>query len=376
MATVEMPAIRRPTYMQRPKSNEPGFKPKPTARMQPKGASKPDEPFDPAELSRRLENHRQDLKLARARRELAEQKSQNKTPLPRNDSGNTIAEDGAEPKKEDEEERPTTSSSSKRPAADRRHSSARPRQGPRRKSVSAVRVKPRTSYIDPSLPYVPRTAARQFASTTTPIRKEGKDSRRLSAIEAGSHQLDWTSSPSDLAKSSPNGLDTTLLDRRRSAANALLQQANTAPPRQLTSHLAGLSLDTHHNDSDAENPYMLSSRSTHATHAHLDDASDAADGAARPSIKMNAKHDWSQASQYGDSARHSLHLFSGRKDRAGEYAEVADLQRPQAAHGGHVRNKPRQKSHGDMPENMIGEAVDRIKGERRRSSILGLFRRH
>lgn len=288
MAALDV-SIRRPMRYQRPKSNDLGVKARPTTRA-PVDPSKQKEPFDPAELSRRLELYRQDLKLARARRELAEQKSQGRAALERNDSGNTIQE---EQERGDEEEAGTVEQgqgqeqkedktkavASKRPAAERRPSSIRPRTGPRRKSVSGPRVKPRKDYVDPSAPYVPRFAARQFASTTTPIRAEGQDSRRISTA----HKYDWDKcSPRSAGENESDDLDTTFRDRRRNTFAIMLEQASAQPTRSLplSATMATLHLHDQHDqhDSDSENnPYILSAHKAGGGGLHHDSHHDSHD---------------------------------------------------------------------------------------------------
>lgn len=86
----------------------------------------------------------------------------------------------------------------------------------------------------------------------------------------------------------------------------------------------------------------------------------------RPALKSGDRHDWSQESQCGDSARHSLHLFR-KKDSAREEAELAGLR------AGMRSSNSRQGARGGSPDRLVSDAVKLIKEERRRS-VFNLFR--
>lgn len=99
----------------------------------------------------------------------------------------------------------------------------------------------------------------------------------------------------------------------------------------------------------------------------------------RPPLRPHDRPNWAQGSQV-DLHQHMLHVPSSwkRGDKGGNNEQQQQGQ-TRASAGVVGRGKPRQKSHGDTPENLVGEAVKLIRHEertRRRSSILGMFKRH
>ncbi|CAD0111428.1 unnamed protein product [Aureobasidium uvarum] len=345
------------------------------------------EPFDAAELTRKLENYRQELKLEKARRELANKKLAEKA------------------EKTDKADKPL--SSAQPPPAERDVSSTVPElksgagvkraqsvsalknlsvneQPERRRSIihrSRKQSAQEDAPIEPTKPFVPRVAARQFANTTTPM-KEKSETAKTSSHQApepkpkdikvkdtsNKHILDWSEPAIHTKPASPplpptsEFPDAERAQARMHALHAFRDASKAGRPRPLSTALENM------REWDAvDNVY-----SKHAipVHEEPEATSTYVPPAYRPALKAADRHDWAQGSQCGDSARQSLHLFR-KKDSAHEEAEMAGLKasmRPSP--------KPRQKSHGDASDRLVGDAVKQIREERRRSSILNMFRRH
>jgi hypothetical protein len=333
------------------------------------------EPFDAAELTRKLENYRAELKLDKARRELAQKKStianvtqsssatQRARSVPPNKTKSTI----------DQPER-------KRSLIYRRHKQ---------------QVKEESS-TEPSAPYIPRVAARQFATTTTTLSQK-KDAyhhhhqvpapleRQVSSQSvmdtSNKHKLDWSEpvtlntnlSPPQTEQQSPDAETT----QKRMHALHALRNASKARPRPLSCALENMrewnpSLSNAYMAFSPPKPlyeqvqtYSSSSTSEYIHPAH------------RPNLKLGDRHDWSQASQCGDSARQSLHIFRKKdvlgEDKEEEEAGVAGL-KPRVNNARRPTTNPRQKSY-ETPDRLVHDAVKLIREERRRS-ILNVFRWH
>ncbi|KAG9964215.1 hypothetical protein KCU61_g2826, partial [Aureobasidium melanogenum] len=335
------------------------------------------EPFDAAELTRKLENYRQELKLEKARRELANKKAEQAlgqaqpptsqkevvtaVPEVKSSSGMQRAQSVSVPKSLTANEQP-----------ERRRSIIH-----RSRKQSAQEDTP----IEPAKPFIPRVAAKQFANTTTPL-KEKPEIPSTSLHQASEpkpkeikvkdtskkHVLDWEE-PAIHHKPASPPLPSTLeypdaekSQARMHALHAFRDASKAGRPRPLSTALENM------REWDAvENVYSKPAKPIHeepsASAAPIHPFN-------RPALKAADRHDWAQQSQCGDSARQSLHLFR-KKDSAHEEAEMAGLRasmRPAP--------KPRQKSHGDASDHLIGDAVKQIREERRRSSILNIFRRH
>ena len=106
----------------------------------------------------------------------------------------------------------------------------------------------------------------------------------------------------------------------------------------------------------------------------------------RPRIQPNDRPNWTQRSQCGDDMRHMLNLpLMQKKDKAqrmqddvqkqsGPRQELGDGFEPQ----GLRPQMSRLKTTGDLPENLISNAVHKIKKEeriKRRQSLIGFFKR-
>ncbi|KAI4723788.1 hypothetical protein E4T49_08487 [Aureobasidium sp. EXF-10728] len=347
------------------------------------------EPFDAAELTRKLENYRQELKLEKARRELANKKQAEKMDKAEKSLGS------AQPppvQKDVSSAAPEFNSG----AGVKRASSVSAlknlsvnEQPERRRSIihrSRKQSAQEETPIEPAKPFVPRVAAKQFANTTTPIKEKSetaktplhqapepnkpKEAKPRVKDTSNKHVLDWNS-PAITTKpaspplpSAPEYPDAERTQARMHALHAFRDASKTNRPRPLSTALENM------RDWDAvDNVY-----SSHKLPLHEEPEPTAASTyvppSYRPALKAADRHDWAQGSQCGDSARQSLHLFR-KKDSAHEEAEMAGLKAAMRP-----ATKPRQKSHGDASDRLVGDAVKQIREERRRSSILNMFRRH
>ncbi|KAG9849760.1 hypothetical protein KCU98_g4661, partial [Aureobasidium melanogenum] len=333
------------------------------------------EPFDAAELTRKLENYRQELKLEKARRELANKKAEQalgpaQPPTTQKDTAAPEVKSSAGMQHAQSVSVPKSSVANEQPE--------------RRRSIIHRSRKQSTQEdtpTEPAKPFIPRVAAKQFANTTTPL-KEKTETPSTSSHQASEpkpkeikvkdtskkHVLDW-SEPAIHNKPASPPLPSTLeypdaekSQARMHALHAFRDASKAGRPRPLSTALENM------REWDAvDNVYSKPAKPIHeepsASPAPIHPFN-------RPALKAADRHDWAQQSQCGDSARQSLHLFR-KKDSAHEEAEMAGLRasmRPAP--------KPRQKSHGDASDHLIGDAVKQIREERRRSSILNIFRRH
>ncbi|KAH0289607.1 hypothetical protein M436DRAFT_75838 [Aureobasidium namibiae CBS 147.97] len=338
------------------------------------------EPFDAAELTRKLENYRQELKLEKARRELANKKTLEMAatqPQPARKEVSTAAR----------EEKPTS-------GIKRAQSVSVPKtlaigeQPERRRSImhrSRKQSAQEDTPTEPAKPFIPRVAAKQFANTTTPFKAKND----AAAAQTSSHQvpepqpkdakakdtsnkhiLDW-SEPVIQPKSSSPPLPSTsdfpdaeTTRSRIQALHAFRDTSKTSRPRPLSTALENMrewdAVDNVYSKPTA----VLAEEAPIASSGYISALN-------RPVLReVKDRHDWAQGSQCGDSARQSLHLFR-KKDSAHEEAEMAGLRasmRPAA--------KPRQKSHGDATDRLINDAVKQIREEKRRSSLFNIFKRH
>ncbi|KAH0347090.1 hypothetical protein KCU81_g3623, partial [Aureobasidium melanogenum] len=336
------------------------------------------EPFDAAELTRKLENYRQELKLEKARREQANKKAEKalgsaQPPTTQQDVSTTAPEVEA-------------NAGSQRAQASSVPKSLIANEQPERRRSLIHRSRKQsaqedTAPIEPAKPFIPRVAAKQFANTTTPLKEKAETPSTTSHQASESkpkevkvkdtsrkHVLDWNEPALHHKPSSPP-LPSTLeypdaekSQARMQALHAFRDASKAGRPRPLSTALENM------RDWDAvDNVYSKPSKPIHeesASPAYINPLN-------RPMLKAADRHDWAQGSQCGDSARQSLHLFR-KKDSAHEEAEMAGLRasmRPAAP-------KPRQKSHGDASDHLIGDAVKQIREERRRSSLFNIFRRH
>lgn len=339
------------------------------------------EPFDAAELTRKLENYRQELKLEKARRELKQKKADMATAAPVQSAAaqQEVNKPASETQSNSGVQRSKTVHVPNHVMASE--------QPERRRSI--IHRKPKheikeESPVEPAQPYVPRVAAKQFANTTTPLKekKEGQSSTKPSHNHqpepkpkevkvkdtSNKHILDWSEPALNTKPASPPLPTSEFPDAEKTQArmHALhaFRDASKSRPRPLSTALENMRWDP--NDSNSYVPHPISKpvaeepKAAPTSYIHP---------ANRPALKLADRHDWSQGSQCGDSARQSLHLFR-KKDSVGEEAEIAGLksgmQRP---------SKPRQKSHGDASDRLVNDAVKIIRDERRRS-ILNVFRRH
>lgn len=386
MTAMAQVSARKPFRLSRYKSNEfikrsqttdPGVKPS--------GGSRQKQPFDPTELSRRLEIYQQDLKIAKARR-LASEKSWESA----SETSREVIGQGEEDKQDTrnvetvEEEVVVIVE----PERVQRPESIRQLSCPNARRVSSSRAR-----RNPPGTYLPRYAAKQLSATTTPLQTkplkgarkaegratDGDDATDVSPpMQANQEKKvrDGTSIPNSIERVVASESDiNTFLDRRRSVmlpsttSTSRTFSPRTTQPRPLSTALENMSIDDDHEES---NPYMLH-RPRHAEQNGLTDHTDAdrhAHKDHRPVLADLNRHDWSQASQCGDSARQSLHLSSlWRKDYGPETGRHAQPQ------GG---AKQRGKSQGDLSENhtMIADAVNLVKQERRRRSLMGFLKRH
>ena len=140
-------------------------------------------------------------------------------------------------------------------------------------------------------------------------------------------------------------------------------------PRPLSTALEAMNI-LDDDDKNETNPYMPSSSHRQQEQTNLRNFIDAANERQvvehRPALLPSDRHDWSQASQSGDSARHSIHLHNiWRKDQAPESKQP------------HRGSKLRGKSQGDTLQNqtMIADAVKLVEKERK-SSFLAFLKRH
>lgn len=324
------------------------------------------EPFDAAELTRKLENYRQELKLEKARRELA--KKGDMAPM---QAAATSQKETAIPVAK------TSTPGVSRAKTAHNPDYQRVTQEPERKR-SILHRKPKQEIKEDipehaAGPYVPRVAARQFASTTTPLKKKKKEESSAPQQPepkvkdtSNKHKLDWDEPalhhrPDSTSPPPPEALDAETTQKRIHALHAF-RDASKSRPRPLSTALENLRVWDH----DGSNAYMP--QPVHEEAEPVRQSEEFAPPTHRPQLKQGDRHDWSQASQCGDSARQSLHLFR-RKDVGNEEAEMVGVRAG-------AKQKPRQRSHGDAGgDRLVSDAVKLIREERRRS-ILGIFRRH
>lgn len=334
------------------------------------------EPFDAAELSRKLENYRQELKLEKARRELANKKAEMAATQPQS------------VRKEVSTAAPEEKSSS---GIKRAKSVSVPKtltvaEQPERRRSIMHRSRKQSAQDDPTTepakPFVPRVAAKQFANTTTPFKAkndaastpshqapEPKPTDLKAKDTSNKHILDW-SEPVIQPKSSSPPLPSTsefpdaeVTRSRMQALHAFRDTSKASRPRPLSTALENM------REWDAVDVY--SKPTTHLSEEAPATSSQYISALNRPVLReVKDRHDWAQGSQCGDSARQSLHLFR-KKDSAHEEAEMAGLRASMRP-----AQKPRQKSHGDASDRLINDAVKQIREERRRSSLFNIFKRH
>lgn len=430
MAAIAQVAPRKPFRLSRYKADEPAMVvPQPTSKsthpaLRLDGGSTESQPFDPSELSRRLELYQRELKLARAKREIAElnerhRKAQEALSLQdRNDSGHdsegkTETASIEEPAESEEETAEDAAA-----ATEENENQAEPVRLPElQKPASIRRPRPRSrpssarARRNPAGTYFPRFAAKQFAATTTPLATKAPANKPSSSSSKQQDSIDATDVPKPkqtfadidpdvLQKPKPifadgftpkqafatgpgvpravervgagvPDLDTTR-DRRRSAmlfsdlgspSSARTAHNATTRPRPLSTALENLKFLDDDNDVD-RNPYLPSAQQTQGT-TEVERQGVAKDQSARPVLRYHDhQHDWSQASQCGNSARSSLHLHSiWRRESVGKKGDA----------------KQRGKSQGDVSDSnqtMVAHAVKLVKEDRKRSSLLGFFKRH
>ncbi|KAK5999431.1 hypothetical protein QM012_005432 [Aureobasidium pullulans] len=327
------------------------------------------EPFDAAELTRKLENYRQELKLEKARRERANKKAEQ-------------ALGSAQPSTTQQE---VTSAGVQRTQSFSVQKSITTNEQPERRRSIIHRSRKQSAQEDaptePAKPFIPRVAAKQFANTTTPL-KEKAETATTSSHQTSEpkskdvkvkdtsrkHVLDWSEPAINNKPASPplpstsEYPDAEKTQVRMQALHAFRDASKAGRPRPLSTALENMR-EWDAVDNVYSKPTKPIQEEPSAPPAHIHPFN-------RPALKAADRHDWAQGSQCGDSARQSLHLFR-KKDSAHEEAEMAGLRasmRPSP--------KPRQKSHGDASDHLIGDAVKQIREERRRSSLFNIFRRH
>nr|POE54222.1 hypothetical protein CFP56_63525 [Quercus suber] len=100
---------------------------------------------------------------------------------------------------------------------------------------------------------------------------------------------------------------------------------------------------------------------------------DATTTATRPKLAPHDRHNWAQASQSGEEFRQHFSLLlnrGGRKEHSPPPPVPASIQKQ--------KDKQRQQSAGELPANLINDAVRLIKQEekvKRRNSLVGFFRK-
>lgn len=282
---------------------------------------------------------------------------------------------------------------------------------------SAAPTQAQDAMVKPA-PFIPRTAAKQFAATTTPLQDDKTKITRKPSTKQPSHKLDWTAddnpagNPKQIFAAKAQGLSETeaaanpqqqyipgdAAKRNRAKRNSNLYQPERAPSNAKARAAKNGSMTTWEvqdipsyrkslddvpefrkkRDAENEMPYLLPMPDD-------DEDRDSSLATHRPRLNPADRHDWSQRSQCGDDARHLLNLpLMRKKDRAqAAHADAQDASKPSmpAAGGLNATARPkylRQKSQGDLPEKLIADAVKLIKQEekaRRRDSLLGLFKR-
>ncbi|KAI5200519.1 hypothetical protein E4T39_05676 [Aureobasidium subglaciale] len=332
------------------------------------------EPFDAAELTRKLENHRSELKLEKARRELANKKIE-------------MAAASAKPVTAQKEaslavpEEKSSSGVQRSKSVQAFKTSLVNEQPERRRSIlhrSRRQELKEEVNTEPAKPFVPRVAARQFANTTTPMKEknEGRAAPTTTSthkvteskpkeVKVDKHVLDW-SEPAIHAKPASPPLPSTAevpdaeVTQKRMQALHAFRDTSRSRPRPLSTALENMrEWNVPETNIYSKAPKPIQEEPVAPVYIHASN---------RPALVLSDRHDWSQGSQCGDSARASMHIFR-KKDSAGEEAELAGLKASMRP------SKPRQKSHGDAPDRMVGDAVKVIRDERRRS-ILNIFKRH
>jgi hypothetical protein len=342
------------------------------------------EPFDAAELSRKLENYRSELKLEKARRELANKKTE------------MAAAASAQPSSVQKEEVDSTTkdeiSSSRMKRA---HSVSVPKslmaaeQPERRRSImhrSRKQSAQEDTPTEPSKPFIPRVAAKQFANTTTPLKKkidvattsthpapEPRSQEAKVADRSSKHILDWNEPIIQGKPASPplhstsEFPDAEMTRTRMQALHAFRDTSKAGRPRPLSTALENM---REWDPAAIANTNIYSKTTNKAISEEPSGMPAYVSPLNRPMLReAKDRHDWAQGSQCGDSARQSIHLFR-KKDSAQEEAELAGLKA-----GIRPAPKPRQKSHGDA-DRLINDAVKQIRDERRRSSLFNIFKRH
>jgi hypothetical protein len=338
------------------------------------------EPFDAAELTRKLENYRSELKLEKARRELANKKTEMAAAASAQPSSIQKTEEGLTAPEE------KSSSGMKRTQSVSLPKSLMTAEQPERRRSIMHRSRKQSAQDDtptePGKPFIPRVAAKQFANTTTPLKKkidvattshqapEPRSQEAKAQDRSSKHILDWSEPVIQGKPASPplpstsEFPDAEKTRTRMQALHAFRDTSKAGRPRPLSTALENM----REWDPTAENIY---SKTTNKCVPEEPSGMPAyVSPLNRPMLReAKDRHDWAQGSQCGDSARQSIHLFR-KKDSAHEEAELAGLKA-----GIRPAPKPRQKSHGDA-DRLINDAVKQIRDERRRSSLFNIFKRH
>jgi hypothetical protein len=334
------------------------------------------EPFDAAELTRKLENYRQELKLDKARREQVNKKIEAAaaTQVQKKQASITVPEEKS------------TSGLKRSSSVSVPKNLMVTEQPERRRSImhrSRKQSAQEDTPIEPAKPFVPRVAAKQFANTTTPFKAKidaastssdqesetSKPQESKARDRTSKHILDW-SEPVIQGKPASPPLPTTAefpdaekTRTRMQALHAFRDTSKAGRPRPLSTALENMrewdAVDNIYSKENKAIPEEPSATSTYISPLN------------RPALReVKDRHDWAQGSQCGDSARQSLHIFR-KKDSAHEEAEIAGLKAS-------IRPAPkqRQKSHGDAGDRLVNDAVKQIREERRRHSLFNIFKRH
>lgn len=391
MTSLAQPPSRKPFRLSRHKSKTeiPKAPKRPNGRpsdvpptIKPSGGSRQKRPFDPSELSRRLEIHQRDQELAKALRKEAGEALEDSSPQDRTDSAHdelsksdsassnaNSDEEGSIKSEKQQKSIPVSASGPtteppplKRPEITKQPS--RPRHD-RRVSSSRGRRKPQGTYF-------PRYAAKQFSATTYPAPSPAP--KKKSKKGESSRKADVSSYMTDLPKPKyafedftfPKSFEPVVASEADIAAYKEWRgglTVSTNPKTTRPGHLHAALDDLHIEDEQDYNPYML--HSTKHGGGQLNDYSGATQHAtqeARPSLRYNDhRHDWSQASQCGDSARPMLHLHAQKRN---------DSPAPDGKAGSKRQQSPAES------QTLIADAVKMVNKDRRRSSLLGFLKRH
>ncbi|KAK4988173.1 hypothetical protein LTR66_003390 [Elasticomyces elasticus] len=230
--------------------------------------------------------------------------------------------------------------------------------------------------------FVPRSAARQFRATTTPLDDRPTRTGTTAKVarpqpKSNSHILEWDAravayNPGQVLATHHQGLPESEIVPRRASETS--KWARSSHPKQISgacqpSREGGCQRSL----STALETLAISSGPRRGP----EDRRGSQEQSLHRPVMPYDRNDWAQQSQCGDDATRVFGMLvkKAQAPPPQERNAMASFTAPADRSGtGH-----RKRSHGDVPINLLSEATRRIKEEeraRRRSSLLSVFKRH